>query len=91
MHNGKLCDLYSSTNIISMIKSRRMRFAGHGAQMQEKRKAYRVLVMKPDTKRQLGKCWQRCVCNIKVGLEEIGQTGFIWLRMGQVANSCENY
>jgi len=67
-----------------------MRFAGHAAQMQEKRNAYRVLVMKRETKRLLGKCRHRHECNIKKDFEEIGQAGFIWLRMVQVANSCKH-
>jgi hypothetical protein len=39
---------YSSPNIIRMIKSRRMRWAGHVARMGEKRNAYRILVGKPE-------------------------------------------
>jgi len=72
------------------VIKRKMRFAGHVAKMQEKRNAYRVLVRKPETKRPLGKCRHRHECNIKMDLEEIGQTGFIWLRMGHMANSCEH-
>jgi len=67
-----------------------MRFAGHVAQMQEKRNAYRVLVMKRETKRPLRKCRHRHEYNIKMNLEEIRPSGFIWLRMGQVANSCKH-
>jgi hypothetical protein len=46
-HNEQLHNLYSSPNIIRMIKSRRMRWAGHVARMGEKRNAYRILVGKP--------------------------------------------
>jgi hypothetical protein len=50
--------LHSSPSIIRMIKSRRMRWAGHVAQMADKRNAYRILVGKPEGKRPLGR--QRC-------------------------------
>ena len=50
-HNEELNDLYSSPNIIRVIKSRRMRWAGHVARMGEERRAYRVLVGKPEWKR----------------------------------------
>jgi hypothetical protein len=55
LHNEELCDLYSSPSIIRIIKSRRMRWAGHAARMGEKRNAYRLLVGKPDGKRPLGR------------------------------------
>jgi len=55
LHKKKLNDLYSSPNIIRAIKSRRMRWAGHVACMEEKRGAYRVLVGKPEGKRPLEK------------------------------------
>ena len=47
--------LYSSPNILRVIKSRRMRWAGHVARMDEEREAYRVLVRKPEGKRPLGR------------------------------------
>jgi hypothetical protein len=55
LHNEELHSLYSSPNIIRMIKSRRMRWAGHVAQMAAKRNAYRILVGKPEGKRPLGR------------------------------------
>jgi hypothetical protein len=55
LRNVELHNLYSSPSIIRMIKSRRMRWAGHVAQMGEKRNAYRILVGKPEGKRPLGK------------------------------------
>jgi hypothetical protein len=56
LHNEKLRDLYSSTStIIRIIKSRRKRWAGIVARMEEKRKAYRLLVGKPEGKRSLGR------------------------------------
>ena len=55
LHNEELNDLYCSPNIFRVIKSRRMRWAGHVARMGERRGAYRVLVGKPEGKRSLGK------------------------------------
>jgi hypothetical protein len=59
LHNEELHNLYSSPNIIRMIKSRRMRWAGHVARMGETRSAYRILVGKPEGKRPLGR--PRCM------------------------------
>jgi hypothetical protein len=50
LHNEELHDLYSSPSIIRIIKSRRMRWAGHVARMGEKRNAYRLLLGKPEGK-----------------------------------------
>jgi hypothetical protein len=54
LHNEELNDLYCSPNIVRVIKSRRMRWAGHVARMGEERGVYRVLVGKPEGKRPLG-------------------------------------
>jgi hypothetical protein len=54
-HNEELRDLYSLPSIIRIIKSRRMRWAGHEARMGEKRNVYRLLVGKPEGKRPLGR------------------------------------
>jgi len=53
LHNEELNDLYSSPNIVRVIKSRRMRWAGHVARVGEERKVYRVLVGKPEGRRPL--------------------------------------
>jgi hypothetical protein len=53
VHNEELHNLYSSSNIIRIIKSRKMRRAGHVARMWEKRNSYRILVGKPEGKRKL--------------------------------------
>jgi hypothetical protein len=50
LHNEELHNLYSSPNLIRMIKSRRMRWAGHVARLGETRNAYRILVGKPEGK-----------------------------------------
>jgi hypothetical protein len=55
LHNEELNDLYSSSNILRVIKSRRMRWAGHVARMGKRRGVYRVLVGKPEGKRPLGR------------------------------------
>jgi hypothetical protein len=55
LHNEELLNLYSSPSIIRIIKSRRMRWAGHVARMGEKRNAYRILVGKPEAKETTGK------------------------------------
>jgi hypothetical protein len=73
LHNEELRDLYSSSSIIRIIKSRRMRWAGHIARMMgEKRNAYRLLVGKPEGKRPLGRPKRRWVDNIKVNLGDVG-------------------
>jgi hypothetical protein len=66
LHNEELLDLFSSLSVIRMIKSRRMRWTGHEAQMGEKRNAYRLLVGKPEGKRPLGRPRLRLVGNIKM-------------------------
>jgi hypothetical protein len=59
LHNEELRDLYTSPSIIRIIKSRRMRWAGHVERMGEKRNAYRVLVGNTEGKRPLGRPRQR--------------------------------
>jgi hypothetical protein len=83
LHNEELHNLYSSPNIIRMIKSRRMRWAGHVARMGEKRNAYRILVGKQEGKRHLGRPRRRWVDNIKIDLREIGWDGMYWIDMAQ--------
>ena len=55
LHNEELNDLYSSPNIVRVIKSRRMRWAGHEARMRERRGVHRVLLGTPEGKRPLGR------------------------------------
>jgi hypothetical protein len=68
----------SSPNIRIMIKSRRMRWAGHVARIGEKRNAYRILVGKPEERKQLGRPRRRWVDNIKIDLREIGWNDMDW-------------
>ena len=76
-------DLYSSPNIVRVIKSRRMRWAGHVARMGEERGAYRVLVGKPDGKRPLGRPRRRWVDNIRMDLQEVGWGYVDWIGLAQ--------
>jgi hypothetical protein len=71
-HNEELNDLNSSPNIIRVIKSRRMRRAGHVARMGEKPVTYRILVGTPEGRRPLGRPRCRWEDNIKMDLQEIG-------------------
>jgi hypothetical protein len=72
LHNKELYAVYSSPNIIRVIKSRRMRWAGHVACMGERRGALRALVGKPEGRRQLVRPRRRREDNIKMGLREFG-------------------
>jgi hypothetical protein len=79
MHNGEPCDLYSSPNIIRIIKSSRMRWAGHLARMGKKRNVYRLLVGKPEGNRPLERPRCRWVDNIKMDVVKIGWGGVNWI------------
>jgi len=72
LHNKELNDLYSSPNIVRVIKSRIMRWAGHVARMGEERGVYRVLVGKPEGRRPLGRPRRRWADNIRMDLQEVG-------------------
>ena len=73
LHNEELSDLYSLPNIVQLVKSRRMRWAGHVARMGEGRGVHRVSVGKPDGKRPLGRPRRRWGDNIKIDLQEVGR------------------
>jgi hypothetical protein len=83
LHNEELSDLYSSPRIFRIVKSRRMRLAGHVARMGEKRNVYTLLVGKPEGKRQLGRPRCRWVDNIKMDLIEIGWGGVDYIGVAQ--------
>ena len=68
LHNEELNDLCFSTNIVRVIKSRRMRWAGNVARMGQRRGVYRVLAGKPEGKRPLGRRRRRWEDNIKIDL-----------------------
>jgi hypothetical protein len=82
LHNDGL-SLYSSTNIFRVIKSRRMRWAGHVARMGERRCVYRVLVGMPEGKRPLERPRRRWEYNSKMDLREIGIDRANWIRLAQ--------
>jgi len=71
-HNDELNDFYSSPNIVRLIKSRRMRWAGHVARVGEERGMYRILVGKPGGRRPLGRPRRRWMDNISMDLQEVG-------------------
>ena len=73
LRNEELNDLYSSSNIVRVIKSRRMRWAGHVARMEEGKGVHKVLVGKREGKRPLGRPRRRWEDNIKMNLEEVGR------------------
>jgi hypothetical protein len=84
LHNEELCDLYSSSNIIRVIKSRRMKWAGHMARMGNRSGAYTVLEGRPDGKRPFGRPRRRWENHIKMYLQEVGwgSMDWLWLRTG---------
>jgi hypothetical protein len=72
LHNEELNDLYFSANMIGVIRSRRMRWAGHVLHMGERRGAHSILVGKPEGKGPLGKPRHRWEDNIKIDFKEVG-------------------
>jgi len=83
IHKEELNDLYCATNIVRVIKSRRMRRLGHVACMGDGRGVYRVLVGKAEGKRPLGRPWCRWEYNIKMDLQEVGCGGMDWNELAQ--------
>jgi hypothetical protein len=72
LHNEELHNLYSSPNVIRMMKSRSMRWTGYVARMGEKRNPHRILVEKPEGKRPLRRPKRNWADNINIDLREIG-------------------
>jgi hypothetical protein len=83
LNNEELRNLHSSPSIIRIIKSRKMRRAGHVARMGEKRSMYRLLVGEPEGKRPLGRLRRRWIVNIKMDLLEIGVNVVDWIGLAQ--------
>ena len=73
--------LYSLPNIVRVVKSRRMRWAGHVARMGGYRGVHKVLVGKLEGKRQLGRPRRRCEDNIKMDLHEVGGGREDWMEL----------
>ena len=82
LRNEELRDLYSLPNIVRVVKSRRMSWAGHVACIGKGRDVHRVLVGKPEGKRPLGISGRRWDDNIKIDLQEVGGAGD-WMELAQ--------
>ena len=83
LHNEELNDLYSSPNIVRVMKSRRMRWTGHVARMEEGRGVNKVLVRKSEGKRPLGRPRRRWEDNVKMDLQEVGRGCGDWMELAQ--------
>jgi hypothetical protein len=81
LHNEELHNLYASPNIIRMIKSRRVKLAGHVARMGEFRSAYTTLVGKPERKRPFRRPRNGREDNIRIDLREIGREVVDWMHL----------
>jgi hypothetical protein len=86
LHNEELNDLFYSTNIVRVIKQRRMIWTGHVAHLGERRGVYRLLVGKPQGKRPLGRPRRRWEDNIKMDLQEVGFVFMGWIELVQDRN-----
>jgi hypothetical protein len=83
LHNEEHHDLYSSSSMSRIIKSRRMRWAGHVARMGDKRNAYRLLVGKPEGKRSLRRPGRRWVDRIRMDVLELEWDEVDWISLAQ--------
>ena len=83
LHNEELHDLNCSPNTVWLIKSRRMRWAGHVACMGERRGVYRVLLGKYEGKRPFGRPRRRWEDNIKMDIQEVECGVMDWIEMAQ--------
>jgi hypothetical protein len=83
LHKEELSDLYSLSSTVRVVKSRRMRWAGHVACMGEGRGLHRVLVGKPEGKRRLGRTRRRWEDNTTMDLQEVGRGCGDWIELAQ--------
>ena len=83
LHNEEFNSLYSPPNIVRLIKSRRIRWAGHVARMEEGRGVHKSLVGKAEGKRPLGRPRRRWEDNIKTDLQEVGRGCGDWMELAQ--------
>jgi hypothetical protein len=81
LHSVKLHNLYCFPNIIRVIKSRRIRWAGHVVHMGKMRNVYKILVRNPEGKRPLGRPKHRWEVNIKMDVREIGLENVDWIHL----------
>ena len=86
VRNNELHSFYRSPIIVRVIKSRRLRWAGHVARMEEGRGTLKNLTDKPTGKRPLGRPRCRWEDNIIMGLEEIGNNAGNWVDSAQDRN-----
>jgi len=86
LHNEELNNLYSSSNIVRVIKSRRIIWARHVARMAEGRGVYSVLVEKPEGRRPLGRPRRRWEDNIRMDLREVGCGCVDWMELAHDRN-----
>ena len=86
LHNEELHSLYRSPNIVRVIQSRRLRWAGHVARMEEGRSAFKILTGKPTGKIHSGRPRRRWEDNIRMDLEEIGINAGNWVDSAQDRN-----
>jgi len=84
LHNKELRKLYTSPNVIGVVKSRRMIWAGHVASMGDMRNAYNISVGKPGKKGPLGRPSHRCEDNIRMDLRKIGWETVDWIHLAQI-------
>jgi hypothetical protein len=83
LHNEGLNDLYSLPNIVRVVKSKPMRWAGHVARMVQDRGVHRVLVGKPEGKKLLGRPRHKWEDNIKMDFQEFGGGFGDWMELAQ--------
>jgi hypothetical protein len=83
LHNEELNNLYTSPNIVRVVKSRRMRWVGHVARMAEGRAVYGILVRKPEGMIPFGRRRLKWEDNIKMDLLEVGCGGMDWIEVAQ--------
>ena len=86
LHNEERYSLYRSPNIVRVIISGRLRWAGHVARMEEDRSAFKILTGKPTGKRPLGRPRRRWEDNIRTDIEEIGINAGNWVDSAQDRN-----
>ena len=84
--NEELLSLYRSPNIVRLINSRRLRWAGHVVRMEEGRSSFKILTSKPTGKRPLGRPRRGWEGNIRMDLEEIGVNACNWVVSAQDRN-----